>query len=57
MKNILTRSGKFSVMFACVLLLAVSASAQISLRKAVDVDNDGKPIFRFFVRAITLGII
>ncbi len=45
MNNILTKSGKFSVIFACVLLLALSASAQISLRKALDYDGDGKADF------------
>ncbi len=42
MNNILTRSGKISVVFACVLLLVVSASAQLSLRKALDFDGDNK---------------
>ncbi len=42
MNNILTKSGKISVVFACVLLLVVSASAQLSLRKALDFDGDNK---------------
>ena len=45
MNNILTKSSKFSVIFALVLLLAVSASAQVSLRKALDFDGDGKVDF------------
>ncbi len=45
MNNILTKSGKFSVIFACILLLVVSASAQLSLRKALDFDGDGKADF------------
>ncbi len=45
MNNFLTRSGKISVVFACVLLLVVSASAQVSLRKALDFDGDGKVDF------------
>jgi len=48
MNNILTRSGKVSVIFACVLLLVVSASAQISLRKALDFDGDNKADFSVF---------
>lgn len=36
------KSGRISVIFAGILLLAVSASAQISLRKALDADGDGK---------------
>src|SRR5688500_1292355 len=48
MKNILTRSGNFSVIFACIFLLAVSASAQLSLRKALDIDNDEKADFSIF---------
>ena len=48
MNNILTRSGKISVIFACVLLLVVSASAQNSLRKAIDYDQDGKADFSVF---------
>ncbi len=38
-------SGKISVIFACVLLLATGASAQVSLRSAVDTDKDGKADF------------
>ncbi len=45
MNNILTKSGKFSVIFACILLLIVSASAQLTLRKALDFDGDGKADF------------
>ena len=48
MKSILTRSGKVSVIFACVLLLVVSASAQISLRKALDFDGDNKADYSVF---------
>jgi hypothetical protein len=48
MNNILTKSGKLSVIFACVLLLVVSASAQLSLRKALDIDADGKADFAVF---------
>ena len=45
MNNILTKGGKMSVVFACVLLLVASAAAQISLRKAMDTDGDGKADF------------
>ncbi len=45
MNNILTKSGKLSVVFACVLLLIVSATAQVSLRKALDFDGDKKADF------------
>jgi len=48
MKNILTKSGKFSVIFACILLLLVSASAQNKLRTQMDFDNDGKADFAVF---------
>ena len=48
MNNISTKSGKVSVVFACVLLLVVSASAQLSLRKALDIDADGKADFSVF---------
>ncbi len=49
MKNILTRSGKIVVFIACVSLLAASALAQASLRKAVDYDGlDGKADFSVF---------
>ena len=48
MKNILTRSGRFSVLFACLLLLATSGFSQLSLRKALDVDMDGKADYAIF---------
>ncbi|HQU82420.1 MAG TPA: VCBS repeat-containing protein [Pyrinomonadaceae bacterium] len=48
MRNILTICGKLSVLFACVLVLTVSSFAQLSLRKALDVDNDGKADFTVF---------
>ena len=48
MNSFLTKSGKMSVLFACVLLLVVSASAQLSLRKALDFDNDNKADFSIF---------
>ena len=48
MKNIFTTSGKIGVLFACVAILAVTASAQITLRKAVDFDGDGKADFSVF---------
>ncbi len=46
--NNLTLSGKISVLFACVLLLVVSASAQVSLRTALDYDKDGKADYSVF---------
>ncbi len=48
MNSILTKSGKISVIFACLLLFAVAASAQLSLRTAVDTDKDGKADFSVF---------
>ncbi len=39
MNNILTKSARISVIFACALLLVVSATAQVSLRRAVDFDG------------------
>ena len=48
MNNILTRSGKISVIFACVLLLVVSASAQVGLRKALDFDGDNRADYSVF---------
>jgi hypothetical protein len=48
MKSILTKTGKISAIFACVLLLVVSATAQLSLRNAVDTDKDNKADFSVF---------
>ncbi len=48
MKNFLTKGGKFGVIFAAIVLLAFTATAQISLRKALDVDNDDKADFAVF---------
>jgi len=48
MNSILTKTGKISVIFACVLLLVFSASAQLSLRNAVDTDKDNKADFSVF---------
>jgi len=48
MKNILTTSGKFSVIFACVLILAISAIAQIKLRTAINYDTDTKADYTVF---------
>ncbi|MCA1624382.1 MAG: FG-GAP-like repeat-containing protein [Acidobacteria bacterium] len=48
MKNIFTKSGKIGVMFACVVFLAISASAQLSLRKALDFDGDNKADYSVF---------
>ena len=45
MKNILTKSGKFSVIFACLLLLIVPSMAQNRLRKQMDFDGDNKADF------------
>lgn len=42
MNSIFLKGGRISLMFAGVLLLAISASAQISLRKALDADGDGR---------------
>jgi hypothetical protein len=46
--NNLTLSGKISAFFACFLLLVVSASAQVSLRTALDYDKDGKADYSVF---------
>lgn len=48
MNSILTRSSKFTLIFASVLLLVISASAQLSLRNAVDTDKDNKADFSVF---------
>ncbi|MEZ5427175.1 MAG: VCBS repeat-containing protein [Pyrinomonadaceae bacterium] len=48
MMNILTRSGKFIALFACILLLTVSVFPQLSLRKALDKDADGKADLTIF---------
>jgi hypothetical protein len=48
MKNILTKSGKISAVFACLLLLAFTTTAQISLRNALDTDNDNKADLTIF---------
>ena len=48
MKIFLTRSGKISAFFVCLLSLTISGFAQISLRKAVDTDRDGKADFTVF---------
>lgn len=48
MRNFLTLSGKFFVVFAFALLLVVSASAQIKLRNAMDTDLDQKADFMVF---------
>ena len=48
MKKIFTRSGKISVIFACIVLLTISAFAQVGLRKALDTDGDNKADFSIF---------
>ena len=48
MKKILTGFGKSIVVFAFVIFLTTVASAQISLRKAVDTDGDNKADFSVF---------
>jgi len=48
MRNFLTLSGKFFVVFAFALLLVVSSSAQIKLRNAMDTDLDQKADFMVF---------
>jgi spore coat protein A, manganese oxidase len=48
MKNVLTKGGRFGVVFAGILLLAFSATAQLSLRRALDVDGDNKADFGVF---------
>lgn len=48
MKIFFTLSSKFSVVCAALLLLTASSFAQISLRKAVDMDGDGKADFTVF---------
>ena len=45
MKNILT---KFSVLFVIALLMTATVSAQVSLRKAMDTDGDGKADYTVF---------
>jgi len=42
------KSGKFSLVFACILLLTGAAFAQVSLRKALDYDGDNKADFAVF---------
>ncbi len=48
MNNILTKSGKISAVFALITLLAFSVSAQLSLRNALNTDNDNKADFSVF---------
>ena len=48
MNNIFTKSGKISVVFALVALLAFSVSAQLKLRNAVNYDTDNKADFSVF---------
>jgi len=42
MKRTLNNSGKFSLILAGILLLTTAASAQVSLREALDFDGDNK---------------
>ena len=48
MKNILTKASKIGVVFASIMLLAFAATAQTSLRTALDTDNDNKADFTVF---------
>ncbi len=48
MKNILTKSGKFGLVFAFMLLLVFSAFAQNKLRTAINYDNDNRADFAVF---------
>lgn len=48
MKNILTVFGKISVVALSILVLTLGVFAQLGLRKALDVDNDGKADFTVF---------
>ena len=48
MNSFLIKSGKLSVIYACIAFLVVSASAQISLRKALDYDADGRADYAVF---------
>ncbi len=48
MKKLFVRGSKFSAAFACLLILTVSSFAQLTLRKALDTDLDGKADFTVF---------
>jgi len=48
MNNILTKSNKISAIFACLLLLVGAASAQLTLRSAIDTDKDNKADYSIF---------
>ena len=48
MKNFLTISGKLSVLSVCILFLTASVLAQVTLRRALDTDMDGKADFTVF---------
>lgn len=48
MKNILTKKGKLCVIVAGIMMLAMSASAQLSLRKALDKDGDNRADYSVF---------
>ena len=48
MKRTLTKIGEFGLTIICVLFLAASALAQISLREALDFDGDNKADYLLF---------
>jgi hypothetical protein len=48
MRNLLTVRGKIAAIALLGLLMSVTASAQIKLRKALDFDNDNKADFTIF---------
>lgn len=57
MNNILTRSRRISVVFVCLLLLAATVSAQISLRTAIDYDGDGRADYPIYVPSQNAWVI
>ena len=48
MKSFLTTNIKVSAVFACIVIMAISAVAQTSLRNALDYDGDDKADFAIF---------
>ena len=48
MRNLFAATSKIAIVFAVAMLFAVSAMAQVALRKAMDYDNDSKADFTIF---------
>jgi hypothetical protein len=48
MKNSLTKSYKFGVIFAGIISMVFTASGQVPLRTALDIDNDNKADYAVF---------